>query len=83
MDVKERVKLNIYKELLKNEKRKNKRFKSSILGIFIFTAISLTSFNTINSISNTEVNTSASSEEQTYEYMPEDGYNLYNDFFKL
>ena len=57
MSPKEKVRANIYKALLEEEKRKNKRMSIFSVGLFFVGVVTMSTYNSfVNSVPNNEVN---------------------------
>lgn len=93
MNSKEKVKINVYKQLLKEEKSKSKNMKKAILSVFVLMVFT---FTTYNEYSNSKENYSTLSDIYTSETESEDSVltlitgseeketirgSLYDDFF--
>ena len=60
MSPKERVRANIYKTLLEEEKRKNKRMSLFSVGLFFVGVITMSTYNSfVNTVSSSEINTAS------------------------
>ena len=57
MSPKEKVRVNIYKALLEEEKRKNKRMSIFSVGLFFVGVVTMSTYNSfVNSVPNHEIN---------------------------
>ena len=60
MTPKEKVRANIYKALLEEEKRKNKRMSIFSIGLFFVGVVTMSTYNSfINTVSNSEINSAS------------------------
>ena len=60
MSPKERVRANIYKTLLEEEKRKNKRMSLFSVGLFFVGVMTMSTYNSfVNTVSSSEINTAS------------------------
>ena len=60
MSPKEKVRANIYKALLEEEKRKNKRMSVFSVGLFFVGVVTMSAYNSfVNSVPNPEINSAS------------------------
>ena len=60
MTPKEKVRANIYKALLEEEKRKNKRMSIFSIGLFFVGVVTMSTYNSfINTVPNSEINSAS------------------------
>lgn len=60
MSPKEKVRANIYKALLEEEKRKNKRMSIFSIGLFFVGVVTMSTYNSfINTVPNSEINSAS------------------------
>ena len=60
MSPKEKVRANIYKALLEEEKRKNKRMSVFSVGLFFVGVVTMSTYNSfVNSVPNPEINSAS------------------------
>ena len=60
MSPKEKVRANIYKALLEEEKRKNKRMSIFSVGLFFVGVVTMSTYNSfINTVPNSEINSAS------------------------